>query len=114
MKHEIKKWLYDILNSVDSIYSYIGNDTDFTAYQQNKMMRRAVERELEIIGEATNKILKIVPDINIENARRIIDTRNWVIHSYDNVDDVIIWGIINNHLPKLREEIEQYLTQEKR
>ncbi len=46
---------------------------------------------------------------SIENARKIVDTRNWVIHGYDKVDDVIIWGIISKHLPKLKEEIEAYL-----
>lgn len=52
------------------------------------------------------------PDLKIENARQIIDTRNWVIHGYDKVDDIVILGIISNHLPKLKKEIEHFLTQE--
>ena len=52
-----------------------------------------------------NKILKLAPDIKIENARRIVDARNWVIHGYDKVDDVVIWGIIVKHLPNLNIEI---------
>ena len=59
-----------------------------------------------------SKLMKISTDIKIENARQIIDTRNWVIHGYDKVDDVIIWGIISNHLPKLKEEIDNLLTPE--
>jgi len=70
-----------------------------------------VERELEIIGEAMRKLLKISPELYIENARQIIDTRNWVIHGYDRVDDIIIWRIISKHLPKLKEEIEILLDQ---
>lgn len=53
--------------------------------------------------------MRLAPELKIENARQIIDTRNWVIHGYDKVDDVIIWGIISNHLPKLKEEIEIFL-----
>lgn len=59
-----------------------------------------------------NRIIRIDPDFIIENSRQIIDTRNWVIHGYDKVDDVIIWGIISNHLPKLKMEIEDYLKTE--
>ncbi len=56
-----------------------------------------------------NRILNIEPTIQIENARQIVDTRNWVIHGYDKVDDVVIWGIVSKHLPKLKEEIEKLL-----
>jgi uncharacterized protein with HEPN domain len=73
------------------------------------LLRRGVERELEIIGEAINRILKINPDIEIPEARRIIDLRNWVIHGYDKVDDVIIWGIISRDIPKLKKQVERLL-----
>lgn len=59
-----------------------------------------------------NRILKLDPNFNIESARRIVDTRNWVIHAYDKVDDVVIWGIISNHLPNLKQDIESYLAKE--
>lgn len=75
----------------------------------NKLLRRGIERELEIIGEATNRILKMDDQINISDARRIVDLRNWVIHGYDKVDDVIIWGIISNDLPKLKIQVSQLL-----
>ena len=79
---------------------------DFKDYQANKQLRRAVERELEIIGEAANRILQINPAIAISDARKIVDLRNWVIHGYDKVDDVIIWGIVCNYLPKLKLQID--------
>jgi len=110
MKREIKKYLYDIKVSIESIYEYLGEKRDFFEYQQNKLLRRGIEREIEIIGEATNRILKLEENIEIRNARQIVDTRNWVIHGYDKVDDVVIWGIISNHLPKLKEEIENLLN----
>ncbi len=109
MKHEIKKNLYDVNVSINSIFEYLGDKRDFTEYLNNKLLRRAIEREIEIIGEAINRALKQDPELQIENARRIVDARNWVIHGYDKVDDVIIWGIVVNHLPKLQQEIQKYL-----
>lgn len=109
MNRELKKYLFDIQTSIDSINDYLGESKNFFEYQQNKLLRRGIEREIEIIGEAMNRILKLNPDLKIENARQIVDTRNWVIHGYDKVDDVIIWGIVSNHLPKLRTEVVELL-----
>ena len=109
MKHEVKKYLFDIKTSIESINDFLESRKDFFEYQNNKLLRRAVEREIEIIGEAMNKILLADPDIEIENARQIVNTRNWVIHGYDKVDDVIIWGIVTNHLPKLLKEVDDLL-----
>ncbi len=109
MKREIKKHLFDIKTSIDSINEYLGEKRDFLVYQENKLLRRGIEREIEIIGEAMNRILKLDQETQIESARQIVDTRNWVIHGYDKVDDVVIWGIVSNHLPKLKKEIEDLL-----
>jgi uncharacterized protein with HEPN domain len=94
MKREIKKYLFDIKTSIDSIFDFLGEKRDFFEYQNNKLLRRGVEREIEIIGEAMNRILRFDPSFKIDNARQIVDTRNWVIHGYDKVDDVII---LNTH-----------------
>jgi len=109
MPHKIEKYLFDIKESIDSIEDYLGDRRDFFEYQKNKLLRRGIERELEIIGEAINRILKINPDIEIPEARRIVDLRNWVIHGYDKVDDVIIWGIISRDIPKLKKQVERLL-----
>ena len=109
MNHKLLKYLYDIDESINSIFQYLGDKRDFALYQSNKILRRAIEREIEIIGEAVNNILKIEPDFEIKNAKNIIATRNIVIHNYDKVDDVIIWGIVSIYLPKLQEEISKYL-----
>ena len=112
MPRDIKMYLLDISNSIDSIFEYLGNERNFKLYDTNKLIRRAVERELEIIGEATNRIIKINPTIDISNARRIVSFRNWVIHSYDNVDNVIIWGIIDKDLPLLKTQVDNILIKE--
>lgn len=75
------------------------------------MLRRGIEREIEIIGEAMSRILKLEPAVQIQNARQIIDTRNWVIHGYDKVDDVVIWGIVSKNLPELKKEVNHYLKE---
>ena len=109
MRLEIQKYLFDIQVSINSINEYLGDKQDFTAYQNNKLLRRGVERELEIIGEAANQILKIDTTVNIDNVRKIVDLRNWVIHGYDKIDDVIIWGIISRQLPLLKIQVDELL-----
>ena len=69
----------------------------------------AVVRAIEIIGEAVSRILKIDPDVNITDARRIVDLRNFVIHGYDRVDDVVIWGIISKDIPRLKSQVDKLL-----
>ena len=79
--------------------------------QSHAMLQDAVERNIEIIGEAVNKLLKIEPEIEITNARRIVDARNKIIHGYDEIENAQIWAIIINHLPLLKIEANQYLEQ---
>jgi uncharacterized protein with HEPN domain len=109
MKLEIKKYLFDIKESIESIENYLGEKRDFNLYIANKMLRRAVEREFEIIGEAMSRIEKVDPTINISSKKQIINMRNRVIHGYDKIDNEIVWGTIVRHLPKLKEEIDQLL-----
>lgn len=109
MPREILKYLLDIQESINSIYEYLGDKRDFNDYKSNKLLRRGIERELEIIGEATNRILKLDVIIDISNSRRIVDLRNWVIHGYDKVDDVIIWGVISKDLPKLKKQVDNLI-----
>jgi uncharacterized protein with HEPN domain len=73
------------------------------------MLRRAVEREFEIIGEAMYRIEKLDPTIDISSKKQIISMRNRVIHGYDKIDNEIIWGTIIKHLPQLKVEISKLL-----
>ena len=110
MDKKINAWLYDILNSIDEIESFFeGKPKIFLEYQKDIQTKRAVERNIEIIGEAVNRILKEKPDFNIENSRNIVGTRNRIIHSYDNIADDMIWSILINSLPKLIVEIKNLI-----
>jgi len=75
------------------------------------MLRRAVEREFEIIGEAMNRLLKLDENIKISAKELIIGMRNRVIHGYDKIDDVIIWGAVVRHLPLLKKEVTALLDE---
>jgi uncharacterized protein with HEPN domain len=110
MDIEIKTWLYDILNAILEIDSFFENQLkEFSAYKNDIKTRRAVERNVEIIGEATNRILQKNDTIELSNSRKIVDTRNRIIHGYDSVSDEIIWGIVVQYLPVLKIEIQQLL-----
>jgi len=71
--------------------------------------KRAVERNIEIIGEAVNRILKKDKHFNLENAQKIVGTRNRIVHGYDKISDDLIWSIVINNLPKLKEEVQNLL-----
>ncbi|MBY0244891.1 MAG: DUF86 domain-containing protein [Sphingobacteriaceae bacterium] len=101
--------------SIEEIDGYFeSEDRDFSKYKTNLMLKRAVERNLEIIGEAVNRIITR-DDLfisKISYAKSIIGLRNQVIHAYDNISDENIWSILINHLPKLHVEINNLIKQE--
>ena len=78
-------------------------------YQSDLKTKKAVERNLEIIGEAVFRILRVDPKFPINNAKRIIDTKNRIIHGYDAISDEVIWTVIINELPELKKEIDSLL-----
>jgi len=107
MDRTIKKYLFDISSAISSIEEYVGTSKIFANYEKNRQLQQAVERNLEIIGEATKRILDINPDIKISNARKIVGVRNRIIHGYDDIDNTEIWSIIINSLPVLKKEIDE-------
>ena len=111
MDDYIKTWLFDIVNSIQEIDSYFPTTKKFDIYTNDIRTKRAVERNIEIIGEAMGRILKENPKINISNSRKIVDARNKIIHGYDEISDDVVWGIVINHLPLLKQEAEKLLLE---
>jgi len=109
MANRIKKYLFDIKTAIASIQSYVGEERDFESFCSQKMLKRAVEREFEIIGEALNRILKIDETIAISNSRKIVNLRNYIIHAYDNVVDEILWSVVVKNLPVLEKEVNSLI-----
>ncbi|MEO5645754.1 MAG: HepT-like ribonuclease domain-containing protein [Bacteroidia bacterium] len=116
MDERIEKWLVDILSAMDEIESFTKTTEprSFGLYKNNLIVKRAVERNLEIIGEAMNRIIKAEFAISeyVPESKSIINLRNHIIHAYDNISDEIIYSIVTAHLPKLRVQIEELLNLE--
>lgn len=104
-----RKYLTDVSEAITHIENFLVMTPTLKDYESNLLVRRAVERELEIIGEAMSQLLKTDSSPSIKNARRIVDLRNRVIHGYDTVDDAIIWGVLKRNLPELKKEVEVLL-----
>jgi uncharacterized protein with HEPN domain len=108
MQPKILKFLLDIQSVIQEIETVkTKTNNNFIAFQSDIILQRAVERELEIIGEAIRKIIEIDPTINITSSKNIIGLRNIISHAYDSVEPEMIWGIIQNNIPLLAEEINK-------
>ncbi|HPX05533.1 MAG TPA: DUF86 domain-containing protein [Tenuifilaceae bacterium] len=111
MENKILTWLEDIIQSIDEIEMFLPEKKNFYEFQKDLKARKAIERNIEIIGEAISRILKVHPEIRITNARKVVDTRNRIIHGYDSVSEDIIWSIIISDLVALREEVAALLNE---
>lgn len=112
MSIEIKSWLYDILKAIREIDSFfIDTPKNLVDFQKDIRTKRAVERNIEIIREAMNRILKKDKNIEITDSRRIVDVRNRIIHGYNSVSDDILWAIIIRYLPVLEKEVQKLLKE---
>ena len=101
------KYIQDILNAIEEIEAATQRfGRQYEIFATDVVFRKFIERNIEIMGEAMNRILKIWPDINVTSARKIVDTRNYVIHAYDSLKPEILWAIVINHLPLLKDELK--------
>ncbi|TVR41395.1 MAG: DUF86 domain-containing protein [Cryomorphaceae bacterium] len=111
MGSEINTWLSDIKVAIREINSFLPEERDFKKFQSDLKTKRAIERNIEIIGEAVNRILQLNSEVSISSARKIVDTRNRIIHGYDSVSEEIIWAIVIRDLPHLESEIDSLLKE---
>lgn len=111
MDRKLNKYLNDILSSILEIESFMQDrPKEYATFCNDTLFRRGVERNIEIMGEAMNQILRIRPDIPVTAARKIVDTRNFVIHAYDSLKPDILWGIVINNMPLFKKEIMACLS----
>jgi uncharacterized protein with HEPN domain len=104
------KLLADALSAIDTAQEFMGQ-AELPAYLSNRMMRSAVERQLEILGEACSQLDKLdtawrerLPDLKLA-----IGLRNRIIHVYDGVDHEIVFETVKMDLPGLRASVERFL-----
>ena len=112
MNEKILKYLFDIKIAILEIDGFFDEEErNYFSYKSNILLKRGIERNLEIIGEATNRILKVNPSIEITNSKRIIGLRNQIIHHYDSISDENIWSIVTKNLPLLLLEIDKLILE---
>jgi uncharacterized protein with HEPN domain len=111
MQPEARTHLYDIKRAADLLAEFTTNKT-FTDYESDPLLRSAVERQFEIIGEALARLTRLDPAATdrISEHRRIIAFRNILAHGYDQVDSRIVWEIVETKVPTLCEEEASVLS----
>jgi uncharacterized protein with HEPN domain len=107
---ETLKYLYDIAEAGRLLGEFTSGKS-LADYESNALLRSAVERQFEIIGEALRLAIREEPDLAslITDSGRIIAFRNRLIHGYAAVLSDVVWGILETNLPTLRREVEALL-----
>ena len=112
MQLETRKYLTDIQQAATSVQRFTTGKT-LSDYQEDDLLRSAVERQFEIIGEAMNKLAGVDENTarQITNFQRIIAFRNILIHGYADVDDGLVWNVVETYLPLLVTEVDTLLNE---
>lgn len=109
---KVFKWLLDIEAAILEVETFMAaNQSGFEGLRQNVMFKRALERNVEILGEAVSRILFLEPGISITSSRRIVDARNFIIHEYEKVSEEVLWAIAVRHIPLLKIEVQKLLEE---
>jgi uncharacterized protein with HEPN domain len=103
---DIRKYLFDIHEACGLLFHFTAGKS-FSDYAADPMLRSAVERQFEVIGEALGQALRLDPSLSskISNTGRIIAFRNRLIHGYASIADEVVWGILEANLPILQKEV---------
>ncbi|MFD9699040.1 DUF86 domain-containing protein [Lentzea sp. NPDC059081] len=111
MQRDPRTYLWDALRAAELLEQFSGGKS-FTDYLADAMLRSAVERQFEIIGEALNNLSKVSPELAdaVPDLRRIVAFRNILIHGYASVDDALVWQVLTEKRPRLEEHLRQVLA----
>ena len=115
MQLEARKYHYDVQEAEDLVSQFTAGK-DFADYQQNPMLRLAIERAFTIIGEALAQLARVDANLasRISDFRNIVGFRNLLTHAYAQIDDRIVWGIVRSKLPALIREVAELMSEEDR
>ena len=107
MRLESRKYLDDMQRAANVLREFTAGRS-FDQYRNDAMLRAAVERQFEIVGEAMARLARVDEAVaaRISGYRRIIAFRNVLIHGYADVDDRLVWDVVETSLPTLVEEID--------
>ncbi len=111
MQRDPRAFLWDVQQAAEAITEFTAG-LDASGYRASPLIRSAVERQFEIIGEALNRLSKEAPDLadRVPNLRKIVSFRNVLIHGYAVIDDGRVWEIVTSMLPSLRATVTGLLT----
>ena len=112
MRRDPRGYLSDVLSATQAIAEFT-QSRSFDEYQLDLLLRSAVERQFEIIGEALNQLSRLEPDLarRIPELPQVVAFRNILIHGYAVVDDATVWRAIHHDLPRLRERATRLLDE---
>lgn len=112
MNRKIKKYLFDILTCIQEIESFIeGREISTDSLRSDRKTLRAIERDLEIIGDPMKRILRLDPEIQISDTSEIIGARNYIAHEYESVSLSILSRTLTDHIPLLKKEVIELLAE---
>ena len=111
MRLEVQKYLFDVREACRRIEDFT-TARDFSGYCSDLMLKAAVERQFQIVGEALNQLAKLDPDVaaRITDYRRIVAFRNILVHAYAQIDDRVVWGIVEAQVPALVGDVDGLLS----
>ncbi|MDZ7804366.1 DUF86 domain-containing protein [Thiohalophilus sp.] len=112
MRREPEKYLHDIWVAGSRVQQFV-HKKDYSDYLKDELLRAGVERQFEIMGEALNQLARVSPDMvaSIPEYKRIIAFRNILIHGYADVDDALVWGVVEGKLPGLMQAVSRLLDE---
>ena len=113
MRLESQKYLFDILEALNFITEFCAGETH-ERYAESVLLRSAVERQFVIAGEALSQLGKIDPATveRIPGARQIVSFRNHLVHGYQTIDDLVVWGVVMNDIAPLCAVVESLLLED--
>jgi len=110
MPHQPEKYLFDMLSSCEFLIDFTTGKT-IDNYIKDRAFRSALERELQIIGEALIQLEKVAPDIavKIPEYQNIIGFRHVLVHGYANLDPATVWNVVETKLDSLAKKLKSLL-----
>jgi len=111
MHADARKLLWDARHAAERIARFTTAKT-FAEYEADEYLRSAVERQFEIVGEAMSQLRRVDPvtAAAVSELPRVIAFRNILVHGYANVDNRLVWGVLETDLPSLRATLDRLLT----
>lgn len=112
MRRDPRAYLWDAQRAAGLLETF-SSGKSFADYAADDLLKSAVERQFEIIGEALNKLSKVAPEVasSIPDLPRIVAFRNILIHGYATVDDALVWQLLIEKLPALQDVLQALLDE---